>query len=256
MKIVIRTRISCIIHKPSPTPIEASDRQRVQDRLSFRDGDSSAGRLSSSKRKCRIGHCDDSAGGSGAITSRSVFSNSRMELAVHVFETLLVLFFLAGASRLDSQSPGAAEPAHLKPLTGNAAPNFAVPTADGKIISLADYRGRPALVNFWAIWCDNCKLEMPWLAELREKYASQGFEVLGILTNSASPEKIEHMKEQYGVKYPIVMCDHATAQAYGGLPDLPESFFIDRHGKIVAVMDGADSEEQIEANIRKALARH
>jgi glutathione peroxidase-family protein len=138
-------------------------------------------------------------------------------------------------------------------LVGKMAPSFAVTTLEGKPVSLANYRGKAVLINFWATWCANCKLEMPWLAQLREKYKEQGFEVLGILTNNATPEKIERVKVKYSVKYPILMCNHATAQVYGGLPDLPESFFIDRKGRVVAVMDGADSEEQIEANIRKAL---
>lgn len=140
-------------------------------------------------------------------------------------------------------------------LLDKPAPGFAVTTLDGKSVSLVDYHGKAILVNFWATWCGNCKLEMPWLAQLREKYANQGFEVLGVLTNNASPEKIERLKEQYGVKYPILMCNHATAQAYGGLSELPASFFIDRRGKIVAEMGGADSEQAIEANILKALRR-
>jgi peroxiredoxin len=139
-------------------------------------------------------------------------------------------------------------------LLGQPAPGFQVTSLDGGPVSLADYRGKAVLVNFWATWCGNCKLEMPWLAELRERYASRGFEVLGILTDKAPAEKIESLTRKYGVRYPILICNHATAQAYGGLPGLPESFFIDRRGKIVAVMSGADSEQEIEANIRHALS--
>ncbi|HEY2471358.1 MAG TPA: TlpA disulfide reductase family protein [Terracidiphilus sp.] len=140
-------------------------------------------------------------------------------------------------------------------LIGKSAPVFTVMTLGGKPVSNPDYHGKAVLLNFWATWCGNCKQEMPWLAQLREKYAPQGFEVLGVLTNDAPPEKIAAITQKYGVHYPIAKCNHATAQAYGGLPDLPESFFIDRHGKIIAVMDGADSKEQIEANIQKALRR-
>ena len=61
--------------------------------------------------------------------------------------------------------------------------------------------------------------------------------------------------QKYGVHYLILMRNHLTAQAYGGLPELPESFFIDRHWKIVAVMDGAGSEKEIRQKIRKPLER-
>jgi cytochrome c biogenesis protein CcmG/thiol:disulfide interchange protein DsbE len=140
-------------------------------------------------------------------------------------------------------------------FVGRSAPEFTVLTLDGRKVALSDYKGKALVVNFWATWCGNCRVEMPWLAQLREKYASQDFEVVGILTNNASRDKVTAITQKYGVKYPILMCNHATAQSYGGLPDLPESFFIDRHGKIVAEMDGADSKELIEANIRKALER-
>jgi thiol-disulfide isomerase/thioredoxin len=149
----------------------------------------------------------------------------------------------------------AAAPVGKAPRVNQLAPDFAVTTLEGRRVYLHDFRGKAVLINFWATWCGNCKAEMPWLAQLREKYASQGFEVLGIITDDAPITEISALTHKYGVKYPILGCNHATAQAYGGLPDLPESFFIDRRGKIFAELDGADSKEQIETNIRKALLR-
>lgn len=63
-------------------------------------------------------------------------------------------------------------------LLGKPAPDFVVTALDGRHVSLADYKGKALLVNFWATWCGNCRLEMPWLAQLREQYAAHGFEVL------------------------------------------------------------------------------
>jgi cytochrome c biogenesis protein CcmG/thiol:disulfide interchange protein DsbE len=94
---------------------------------------------------------------------------------------------------------------------------------------------------------------MPWIAELRDKYSKQGFEVLGIVTNDAPATTVAATARKYGVKYPILACNHAAAQAYGGLPSLPTSFFIDRHGKIVAEMADASSKEEIEEDILKVL---
>jgi len=149
--------------------------------------------------------------------------------------------------------PRGVEDAGASRLVGAPAPQFTVTTLDGRPVSLTNYRGKALPVNFWATWCGNCKLKMPWLAELREQYAPQGFEILGILTDNAPAEKTAGITRRYGVKYPILMCNHKTAQAYGGLPELPESFFIDRRGRVVAEMTGADSKAAIEANIRKAL---
>jgi predicted amidohydrolase YtcJ/peroxiredoxin len=139
-------------------------------------------------------------------------------------------------------------------LVGSVAPPFTVSTLDDKPVSLADYRGRALLINFWATWCEPCRQEMPWLAELREQYASRGFEVLGILTDNAPGEKVAALLAKDGVEYPILMCNHKTAQDYGGLPELPKSFFINSDGVVVAEMSGADSKAEIEANIRRALA--
>ena len=138
-------------------------------------------------------------------------------------------------------------------LVNKSAPPFVVMTLDGKRVSLADYRGKALLVNFWATWCGACKLEMPWLAQLREQYASRGFEIIGIVTDGATEEKVRQIADKYGVKYPVMRCNHQTAQAYGGLPELPESFYIDKNGKIVLASSDASSKDEIEANIRKLL---
>jgi cytochrome c biogenesis protein CcmG/thiol:disulfide interchange protein DsbE len=138
-------------------------------------------------------------------------------------------------------------------LVGRPAPPFVVMALDGKQVSLADYKGKTLLVNFWATWCAACKLEMPWLAELRNRYAGQGFEIIGIVTDSATDEKVRQIADKYGVKYPVLRCNHKTAQAYGGLLELPESFYIDKHGKVVLTAADAGSKDEIEANIRKLL---
>jgi thiol-disulfide isomerase/thioredoxin len=140
-----------------------------------------------------------------------------------------------------------------KTLTGKTAPAFTVMTLDQKQVSLADYKGRAVLVNFWATWCGPCRVEMPWLAQLREQYRTQGFEILGIVTDRASDDKIHQLADAYGVRYPLFHCNHNTAQAYGGLPFLPESFYIGKDGRVRVVAGAAGSKEEIDQNIRKAL---
>ena len=152
-----------------------------------------------------------------------------------------------------SSALAAPQTSTLPNLVGKPAPNFVVKALDGKEISLRDYRGRALVVNFWATWCGACKLEMPWLAQLREQYANRGFEVLGIVTDDAAPQTVATVTRKYGVKYPILECNHKTAQAYGGLSYLPASFFVDRKGKIIAEMADAESKQELEVEIRKAL---
>jgi thiol-disulfide isomerase/thioredoxin len=141
-------------------------------------------------------------------------------------------------------------------LRGKAAPAFSLVTLEGKKVSLADYKGRPVLVNFWATWCIPCKLEMPWFEEFRAKYAGQKLEVLGIAQDDASKDEIEKSAKKVGVTYPILLTDgkDVVADAYGGVDVLPMSFYVDAKGVVVEATSGLGSKDQIEANIKKIIA--
>jgi thiol-disulfide isomerase/thioredoxin len=153
----------------------------------------------------------------------------------------------------------------VTPLEGKPAPAFTLPDLNGKRVSLADFHGKPLLINFWATWCGPCKIETPWLIELRNKYASQGFEVIGINSegDDAKPGSsafandktaIQKFVQQQQIPYPVLVNGDSISKPYGGLDDLPTSFFVNRNGKIVASTVGINSASDIEANIKKALA--
>ena len=141
-----------------------------------------------------------------------------------------------------------------KRLEGKAAPGFTLTSLDGKKVSLADYKGRPVLVNFWATWCAPCKLEMPWFEQFRQQYKGQGFEILGIAEDDASKDEIEKSVKKIGVSYPILLTDGKVAPKYGGVDYLPMSFFIDRSGVVVEETAGLASKDEIEANIKKTIS--
>lgn len=141
-----------------------------------------------------------------------------------------------------------------KRLEGKAAPGFTLTSLDGKKVSLADYKGRPVLVNFWATWCAPCKLEMPWFEQFRQQYKGQGFEILGIAEDDASKDEIEKSVKKIGVSYPILLTDGKVAPKYGGVDYLPMSFFIDRNGIVVEETAGLASKDEIEANIKKTIS--
>ncbi|MFP5209897.1 MAG: TlpA family protein disulfide reductase [Acidobacteriota bacterium] len=154
---------------------------------------------------------------------------------------------------------------YISPLNGKPAPNFSLEDLSGKEVSLASFRGKAVLINFWATWCTPCKLETPWLIELRKKYEQQGFEVIGISTEGddikpsdkaawdKDKQAVEKFVREEGVPYPILMGGDSIAQPYGGVDDLPTSFYVDRKGVVVAAQMGITSESEMESNIRKAL---
>lgn len=143
----------------------------------------------------------------------------------------------------------------LPKLRGKKAPSFTLKTQDGRKVSLADYKGKAVLVNFWATWCVPCKLEMPWFVDLHKQYASQGFEILGVDEDDEKDHgQIDKFAKKIGVNYPILLGNDTTSKAYGGVDVLPTSFYVGRNGKVVEEAAGLISRDEIEANIKKALA--
>ena len=156
------------------------------------------------------------------------------------------------AAASDAAAPPDAEGADLR---GKAAPSFTLTGTDGKKVALSDYKGRAVLVNFWATWCGPCKLEMPWIQEFSTKYKSQGFVVLGLAQDDgASREDVASAAKKIGVDYPILMPDEKVAKAYGGVDYLPESFYVDKSGKVVAVTAGVPNKEQMETLVQQTIA--
>jgi len=139
--------------------------------------------------------------------------------------------------------PGAngGAPQFVSPLKGKPAPAFTLEDLSGKKVSLASYKGKAVLINFWATWCGPCKIETPWLVELRNQYAAKGFE---ILARSA---------EELHIDYPVLIDGASLSQPYDGLDAMPTSYFVDRTGTVVAVQLGLTSKDDIEGNIKKAL---
>jgi thiol-disulfide isomerase/thioredoxin len=159
--------------------------------------------------------------------------------------------------------PAGGAPQYLSPLKGKLAPDFALEDLSGRKVSLASYKGKAVLINFWATWCAPCRIETPWLVELRNQYAAQGFEILGVSTDDIDrddPQKLSDEKkeiarfvEEAHIPYPVLIDGDSLSKPYGGLDAMPTSFFVDRNGTVVAAQMGLTSKDDIEANIRKAL---
>ena len=151
----------------------------------------------------------------------------------------------------------------VSPLTGKPAPDFALEDLTGKKVSLADYKGKAVLINFWATWCAPCKIETPWLVELRNQYAAQGFEILGLSADDLDKDdakKLADEKKDIGrtadqlhIPYPVLIDGGSLDKSYGGLDELPMSFYVDRSGNVVAAQMGLTSKDEMEANIKKSL---
>ena len=154
---------------------------------------------------------------------------------------------------------------NISPLVGKPAPAFTLQDLSGNKVSLAGFKGKAVLINFWATWCGPCKLETPWIVALRNQYASQGFEVLGIDSEADNLEPsdtaglakqktavAEFVKQEH-MPYPVLLNGDSLTHTFGDFDAMPTSFYVDRNGNIVASQMGISSKDDMEAKIRKIL---
>jgi len=176
------------------------------------------------------------------------------QAARNPFALVVVAVVAAGMLYFGFHMARRSAPAHSMGLAyASPAPNFTLESLDGKNMSLSDLRGKAVLLNFWATWCSPCKVEMPWFVELQSEYGSQGLQIVGVAMDDSSKEDIAKFAKDMGVNYPVLLGKEAVGDAYGGVPALPESFFIGRDGKIVDKIIGLRGKGEIEESIRKAL---
>lgn len=137
-------------------------------------------------------------------------------------------------------------------LVGRIAPGFSRPDLEHHAVSLAQYRGKVVLLNFWATWCGPCLVEIPQFEKWQKEYGSQKFTVIGVSmddTEAAVTAKAKQLK----FDYPVLIGDDKLGEAYGGVYGLPVTFVIDRAGKIRARFAGGSEVTQIHAEVEKLL---
>ncbi|HEX2085477.1 MAG TPA: TlpA disulfide reductase family protein [Solirubrobacteraceae bacterium] len=129
------------------------------------------------------------------------------------------------------------------------APDRTLPLLDGGEGSLAQWRGKPVLVNFWASWCDPCKAEAPLLERAHRRLEAKGGTVLGVTVSDATADSKTFVRE-HGLTFPSLRdVDDALGEDYGRT-GVPESFLVDRDGRIVAISPGQVNEEFLDRALR------
>ena len=193
---------------------------------------------------------------------REVFANMPRAKTLMVIGT--VAFLIAVTIFADRATRGTVASANREPaqVTGQAEPELKLKDLNGNDVNLADYKGKVVFVNFWATWCDPCRVEIPWLIAMQNKYGPKGFTVLGIAMDEEGKSAVAPFldKERFDVdgqklpmNYPIVLGTDEAADKFGGILGYPSSFVISRDGKIVTKFQGLKSEDELTQAIESQL---
>jgi thiol-disulfide isomerase/thioredoxin len=189
-----------------------------------------------------------------------------MKKVLLIISTVLVLiaatYFADKATRVKPRGPAKGTVQADGTSAGTPAPEVTFKDLDGKDVTLAQYKGKVVLVDFWATWCDPCRIEIPWLIELQQKYGAKGFTVLGVAMDDEGKSVVAPFleKERFDVNgqklpmnYPIVLGNDAIADKFGGLLGYPTGYLISREGKQVKKMQGLTSYDEIAKAIESQL---
>ena len=165
--------------------------------------------------------------------------------ALLAFVAVLALVGLLGYGLLSKGSTGVA--------LGEAAPAGPLPRLEGKGSgSLADYRGRWVLVNFWASWCVPCRQEAPALESFEREHGGPGFTVLGIDTRDLSGDG-QRFARQYGLTYPQLRDGDGQRAHDFGTTGVPENFLVDPRGKLRLLNRGPVTAEYLRQDVAPLL---
>ena len=144
------------------------------------------------------------------------------------------------------------DPAEIKsPLIGKPAPPFALKAVgSGQTIDIAALRGKPVVLNFWATWCVPCYQEHPVLVQNAQMIPNVQF--IGVVFNDTE-DKINAFLRERGSAYPTLLDEQGKTAIEYGVGGVPETYFLNRDGVIVAKFNGPMTTEILQSNLAKAL---
>jgi cytochrome c biogenesis protein CcmG/thiol:disulfide interchange protein DsbE len=161
---------------------------------------------------------------------------------------------LVASSCTTSKSKASSEAARAAEAARKPAPGFTLKDENGTAVSLADYRGKVVLLNFWATWCGPCQIEIPWFEQFEQQYKSQGFAVLGVSMDEDGWAAVKPFIASRKVNYRILLGNDSVGQLYGGVDSLPTSFIIDREGRLAYTHVGLAGKNEYLSEIQGLLA--
>jgi peroxiredoxin len=176
-------------------------------------------------------------------------------LGVVVFVAAAVtLALLAGFPKREPEIPapvqGALSDLPVEASVGALPPNFILYDLDGNLVDLAELRGHPILINFWATWCAPCRIEMPAIQSRFEKFEAAGFLVLAVDFDEPQAD-VEAFRDELGLTFDILLDPGAEIQQLYRTRGYPTTFFVDRDGVIQVHHIGVMTEGQLDGYLQE-----
>jgi peroxiredoxin len=162
------------------------------------------------------------------------------------------LFVLAAFGRLESArlGSGGRGGAISAPIVGSKAPDFTLVSLDGEEVSLSDLEGKVVLINFWATWCEPCKIEMPFFQSRYEKYAPQ-FEVLAV-NYAEAEETVRKFIEEEGLTFTVLLDRRAEVVRMYQVRGYPTTLVVGADGTIEVYHIGIVTQRQLDGYLAAA----
>jgi len=137
---------------------------------------------------------------------------------------------------------------------GEPAPDFTLTNLEGEQVKLSDYRGKGILLNFWASWCEPCKVEMPHMEKQYQLLKEQGIVILAVNIQE-SHLAVSTFAKRNNLTFPILLdTDKSVTNRYGIGP-IPSTFFIDQNGIVVSKVEQIMNERQINHSLQTVIPK-
>lgn len=137
--------------------------------------------------------------------------------------------------------------------SSNETPELMPGRAPAAQLSLADLKGQPVILDFWATWCGPCQMQTPILDRVARRYQDKGLKVVGVNVHDDDPVAARKYAQKKNLSYPIVVDESGLAQRDYAVNNLPSLILVDREGRIVRVSRGLVDEATLDRMVRDIL---
>ena len=153
--------------------------------------------------------------------------------------------------------PDGAAPEQSSVDAPKPAPEFELENILGGTLKSADIKGKVAIIDFWATWCQPCIVEIPTLNEIHKEHDGKGVQMLGITVLSGDIEEIKPKVQEFKMQYPVVVGNDDVVDGFGGIIGWPTTFIVTKDWKIYKRYLGytAGKKDQIKRDIETLLAQ-